>query len=320
MTEPAGGCCLPPASNGRAEKASVAPACEPGEDRNDMATIPAGVFRYGCDRREGHPADGEGPSVPVELPAFRLDRHAVSNERFGRFVAATGYITTAESLGWSFVFAGLLPDDFAETRGIAAAPWWRQVEGANWRSPEGPASSIADRDALPVVHVSHADALAFCTWAGKRLPTEAEWEKAARGGLVGARFPWGDEEMPGGGSPCNVWQGRFPDRNDLTDGFYGLAPVDAFPPNGYGLYNMAGNCWEWCDDWYVARRFPQDAARTMHVVSPRGPSEGEMRVMRGGSYLCHPSYCWRYRNAARSAATPDSSSGHIGFRCAASAA
>jgi len=316
MTKPAGGCCLPPAPSGREMTAAVEAGREPGEDARDMATIPAGAFRYGCDRREGHPSDGEGPSVPVELPAFGLDRFAVTNDRFARFVGATGYLTTAENLGWSFVFAGLLPDDFEETRGIAAAPWWRQVAGASWRAPEGPASSIECRGNFPVVHVSHDDALAFCAWAGKRLPSEAEWEKAARGGLVGARFPWGDDEMLDGKPACNVWQGRFPDRNDLTDGFYGLAPTDAYAPNGYGLYNMVGNCWEWCGDWYSARRFVSGADQATPIASPRGPRDGEMRVMRGGSYLCHPSYCWRYRNAARSATTPDSSSGHIGFRCA----
>jgi formylglycine-generating enzyme required for sulfatase activity len=284
-----------------------------------MVAIPGGSFRYGCDRRDGPPADGEGPARLVHVDAFRMDATAVSNMRFARFVAATGYVTEAERAGWSFVFAGLLPDDFEETRGVAAAPWWRQVLGADWRRPDGPQSSLAGRDGLPVVHVSHADALAFCAWAGKRLPTEAEWEKAARGGLEGARFPWGDEETPGGVYRCNVWQGSFPDRNELSDGFYGLAPVDAFALNGHGLYNMVGNAWEWCADWHEGRRF-KGLGRDAAVANPRGAVDGEVRTMRGGSYLCHPSYCWRYRNAARSAATPDSTTGHIGFRCAADAA
>ena len=272
-----------------------------------MCLIPAGPFRYGCDRGEGAPGDGEGPSRMVDLPAFRIDCHAVSNARFAEFAEATRYVTDAERAGWSFVFAGLLPDQFAETRGVAAAPWWREVFGASWRHPEGPHATLAGRNDHPVVHVSHADALAFCAWAGKRLPCEAEWEKAARGGLEAKRFPWGDDELPGGVAHCNVWQGIFPSRNDLIDGHYGTAPVDAYVPNGFGLFNMAGNSWEWTADWYATRR---SGAFT-------GPSDGELRVMRGGSYLCHPSYCWRYRNAARSASTPESTTGHIGFRCAA---
>jgi sulfatase modifying factor 1 len=278
-----------------------------------MAIVPAGTFTYGCDRHEGHPADGEGPSRLVQLESFRIDRCAVTNARFARFVAATSYVTDAERLGWSFVFAGLLPDDFKDTRGVAAAPWWRQVFGANWRQPEGPQSDLSGRDDLPVVQVSHTDALAFAAWAGKRLPTEAEWEKAARGGLEGKRFPWGDEETPNGAHRCNVWQGTFPSDNSRDDGFYGLAPVDAFAPNGFGLHNMSGNTWEWCSDWFAGRRF--GASVTQAIVDPRGPNAGTHRVMRGGSFLCHPSYCWRYRNGARSASTPDSATGHVGFRC-----
>ncbi|WP_051444244.1 formylglycine-generating enzyme family protein [Afipia sp. P52-10] len=278
-----------------------------------MAVVPWGSFAYGCDRREGNPADGEGPSRSVHVDAFRIDRYAVSNARFARFVAATGYVTDAERIGWSFVFAGLLPDDFEETRGVAAAPWWRQVHGADWRRPEGPRSDISSRQNIPVVHVSHDDALAFCAWAGKRLPTEAEWEKAARGGLEGKRFPWGDDETPGGEHRCNVWQGTFPSHNTGGDGHYGLAPVDAFAANGFGLHNMAGNAWEWCSDWFTSRRFAETDGRAL--VNPFGPASGTHRVMRGGSYLCHPSYCWRYRNGARSASTPDTATGHVGFRC-----
>ena len=286
----------------------------PGEDDRDMSEIPAGIFSYGCDRREGHPGDGEGPSIRAHIDAFQIDRCAVINARFARFVAATGHVTEAERQGWSFVFAGLLPDDFEDTRGVAGAPWWRQVHGADWRHPDGPHSHLGGRGDHPVVHVSHDDALAFCAWAGKRLPTEAEWEKAARGGLEAARFPWGDEETPGGVARCNVWHGSFPDRNDLDDGFYGLAPVGSFAPNGHDLHDMAGNAWEWCADWFAPRRIAREPA-SAPIASLRGPAEGELRVMRGGSYLCHPSYCWRYRNSARSASTPDSATGHIGFRC-----
>jgi sulfatase modifying factor 1 len=278
-----------------------------------MAIVPAGTFHYGCDRHEGHPADGEGPVRLAHLDGFRIDRCAVTNARFARFVAATSYVTDAERLGWSFVFAGLLPDDFQDTRGVAAAPWWRQVFGASWRQPEGPQSDLSRRDELPVVQVSHTDALAFCAWAGKRLPSEAEWEKAARGGLERQRFPWGDDETPGGVHRCNVWQGTFPSDNSKDDGFYGLAPADAFAPNGFGLHNMAGNTWEWCSDWFTGRRFASSVSQP--ISSPRGADAGTHRVMRGGSFLCHPSYCWRYRNGARSASTPDSATGHVGFRC-----
>lgn len=290
-------CCgpsMPAATRGAAAPADVA-ADTRGDDVSDMVPIPGGAFRMGCDRREGHPSDGEGPSRLIEVAPFLIDATAVSNARFKRFVEATGYQTDAERLGWSFVFAGLLPDDFEPTRGVAAAPWWREVFGAEWRHPEGPHSDIAGRDSLPVVHVSHNDALAFCQWAGKRLPTETEWEKAARGGLEAKRFPWGDDETPGGKHHCNVWQGTFPSDNTTADGFYGLAPVDAFRQNDFGLCNIVGNCWQWCANWF----------------------DDEHRAMRGGSFLCHPSYCWRYRCAARSASTPDSTTGHVGFRCAA---
>jgi formylglycine-generating enzyme required for sulfatase activity len=280
--------------------------------REGMARIPPGSFVMGTDDGLGYAADGEGPAREIELGPFWIDTTAVSNERFARFVLATGHVTEAERFGWSFVFAGLLPADFLPTRGVEAAPWWRQVFGAQWRRPEGPHSSLDGRLDHPVVHVSWNDARAYCEWAGKRLPTEAEWERAARGELERKRFPWGDEEIPGGVHRCNVWQGSFPDRNTAEDGFLGTAPVTAFPPNGFGLYNMVGNVWEWCADWFDA---------TFHASGPRrdptGPPAGSARVMRGGSYLCHPSYCYRYRVAARSSNEPDSSTGNLGFRCAA---
>jgi formylglycine-generating enzyme required for sulfatase activity len=319
MMTPAPSCCNPArASSVDEERARGTPIAavigEAGEDGADMVLIPAGVFSFGCDRREGHPADGEGPARPVHVDAFRIDRCAVSVQRFARFAAATNYVTDAERIGWSFVFAGLLPDTFEETRGVAAAPWWRQVFGADWRHPEGPQSEIDIASKIPVVHVSHNDALAFCAWAGKRLPTEAEWEKAARGGLEAKRFPWGDEETPSGQHRCNVWQGTFPSDNSCDDGFYGLAPVDAFAPNGFGLHNMSGNAWEWCADWFTPRR-QLEPGSDGSLSNPLGAPTGTHRVMKGGSYLCHPSYCWRYRNAARSASSPDTTTGHAGFRC-----
>lgn len=265
----------------------------------------------GADDREGFAADGEGPVRKVTLRPFWIDATSVTNARFAAFVDATGYVTEAERFGNSFVFGGLLPDDFPETRGVAAAPWWREVPGACWRAPEGPRSDIETRMDHPVVHVSWNDATAYCAWAGVRLPAEAEWEYAARGGLDRRRYPWGDELTPGGEHMCNIWQGAFPSHNTLDDGFLGTAPAAAFPANGYGLSNMAGNVWEWCADWF---------SPSFHAGGPRdnpaGPPLGEAKVIRGGSYLCHASYCNRYRVAARSSNTPDSTTGHMGFRCA----
>jgi sulfatase modifying factor 1 len=259
-----------------------------------------------------YPADGEGPVREVEVSSFRLAATPVTNADFRRFVRATGYHTDAERYGSSFVFVGLLPPDFPPTRAVAAAQWWRQVEGASWLRPEGPRSGVADRTDHPVVHVSWRDAVAYCSWAGTRLPSEAEWEYAARGGLEQQPFPWGSELTPGGIHRMNVWQGRFPDHNTAADGYSGTAPADAYPPNGFGLYTMTGNTWEWCADWFSTRS-DQGAPR----LNPTGPAVGTARVLRGGSYLCHSSYCLRYRTSARMGNTPDSSSGNVGFRVAA---
>ncbi len=254
-----------------------------------------GSFLMGTEDPDGFPQDREGPIREVDLPPFWISPVAVTNARFAEFVDATGHRTDAENAGWSFVFGAFLPDDFEPTRGIANAPWWRQVHGADWCHPEGPQSAIGDERAdHPVVHVSWNDAKAFAGWAGARLPHEAEWEMAARGGLEQARFPWGDELEPGGHHAMNVWQGTFPSRNTGEDGWLGTAPVDAYEPNGHGMLNMSGNVWEWCAD-----RFDRHT-----------------RAIRGGSYLCHASYCNRYRVAARSFNTPDSSTGNMGFRIA----
>ncbi len=258
-----------------------------------------------------HPIDGEGPVRKVTLRPFKIDRVAISNQRFARFAKATGYQTEAERYGWSFVFQGFLPDDFPPTRGVDSAPWWRQVYGANWSAPEGPGSTVDDRLDHPVVQISHADAQAYCDWAGTRLPTEAEWECAARGGLVLKRYPWGSELTPNGRHQCNIWQGNFPLTDSGEDGYVGTAPVNAFEPNAFGLYNMVGNAWEWCADWF----HPSYHAKA-ELEDPKGPPTGTARVMRGGSYLCHASYCLRYRVSARSSASPDSGSGHVGFRVA----
>lgn len=264
----------------------------------------------GSDADEGEPSDGEAPARKVSLDPFFIDSVAVTNDRFAEFVEDTGYRTEAQTAGWSFVFAGLLPGDFGETRGVAATPWWREVFGASWRHPEGPDSSLDGRRDHPVVHVSWQDAAAFCAWAGGRLPTEAEWEFAARGGLEAHRFPWGDDLTPNGEHRANIWQGLFPRQNSVEDGHYGTAPVDSYLPNGFGLFNTSGNVWEWCADWFNARHSGEPLA------NPRGPEAGTQRVIRGGSYLCHESYCNRYRVAARSSNTPSSTTGHMGFRLA----
>jgi formylglycine-generating enzyme required for sulfatase activity len=276
-----------------------------------MVRLKGGAFLMGSDGGQGSPADGEAPEREVRLKPFLIDACAVTNRRFARFVEETGYATDAEKAGWSFVFAGLLPDDFPPTRAVARTPWWRVVEGATWKHPTGQQSNVRERQEHPVIHVSWNDAAAYCRWAGMRLPTEAEWEYAARGGLVRKTYPWGDELTPDGRHVCNIWQGAFPSKNTGEDGFLGTAPVDTFPPNGYGLYNMAGNVWEWCSDW-----FSRDFHKTGPRLDPSGPSHGTHKVIRGGSYLCHASYCNRYRVSARSGNTPDSSTGHMGFRCA----
>lgn len=276
-----------------------------------MVRIPGGRFLMGSNDHWAYPEDGEGPARPVGVQPFWIDRHAVSNTRFAEFVRATGYVTEAEQFGWSFVFAGLLPADFPPTQAVAAAPWWRKVDGADWQHPEGPQSSVEDRGDHPVVHVSWHDANAYCGWSGKRLSTEAEWEFAARGGLEGKVFPWGDEREPGGRHRMNVWQGDFPVSNTCADGWYGTCPVDAFPANRYGLRNITGNVWEWTGD-----RFDANRSGTHGDGSVGAQLTEEQRVQKGGSYLCHHSYCRRYRVAARQGNTPDSSAGNVGFRCA----
>jgi sulfatase modifying factor 1 len=277
----------------------------------DLVNLPGGAFVMGTDGTYGYATDGEGPAHEVELAPFSIGRHAVTNAEFAAFVAATGHRTAAEGYGWSFVFDGLLPAGFSPTKRVTGAPWWRQVEGADWAHPEGPRSAIADRHDHPVVHVSWDDASAFCAWVDGRLPTEAEWEYAARGGRVGCRYPWGDDLEPGGEHRMNVFQGTFPRHNTLADGYAGTAPVEGFAPNGYGLHQMTGNVWEWTADWFDPAYYHVSPRR-----DPPGPPAGAARVMRGGSYLCHASYCNRYRVDARSSNTPDSSTGNLGFRVA----
>ncbi|MET0683408.1 MAG: formylglycine-generating enzyme family protein [Casimicrobiaceae bacterium] len=291
---------------------------DPTQVALSMVAIPDGSFLMGGDDADAFLDDGERPPREVSVSAFLIDALAVTNRQFAAFVADTNYVSDAERFGWSFVFRGMVDVQVSGTVGegvVPDAPWWLAVDGACWRSPEGSGSGIDDRGDHPVVHVSWRDAAAYAAWAGKRLPTEAEWERAARGGLPQARYPWGDELRPGGAHRCNLWQGRFPHINTGEDGYIGTAPVTAYDPNGYGLYNVSGNVWEWCADWWSATWHVEATPETRY--DPHGPATGAAKVMRGGSYLCHASYCNRYRVAARTCNSIDSSSGHIGFRCVA---
>jgi sulfatase modifying factor 1 len=280
-----------------------------------MAPLPGGVFWMGSDDPDGFAADAEGPVRAVELPPFSIDRTAVTNRAFAAFVKETNYITDAERFGWSFVFElqlakGLRKRAPAQRR-VPGCEWWIAVNLAAWHRPYGPGSAITDLQDHPVVHVSWNDACAYAAWAGKRLPTEAEWEYAARGGLERRRYAWGDELEPDGRRLCKIWQGKFPAHPRPDHGFLWTVPVRTYPPNGYGLYEVSGNAWEWCSDYWGAAPWPP--GRPFH---PQGPLHGESRVIRGGSFLCHQSYCNRYRVAARSRNTPDSSASNTGFRCA----
>lgn len=278
-----------------------------------MVKLDGGMFLMGTDNPEGFAADGEGPIREVKIDPFYIDISPVTNEQFDEFTKATGYLTEAIRFGWSFVFQGhISPERYADLvqATVPDAPWWCKVVGADWHHPEGPDTTIAGRDRHPVVHVSWNDAIEYCRWAGKRLPTEAEWEYAARGGLEQKIYPWGDELSPDGQHLCNIWQGEFPTLDLAEDGYSAASPVDAFPANGYGLFATAGNTWEWCADWFHP---------TYHVVATRtnpvGPAKGTAKVIRGGSYLCHQSYCNRYRVAARTSNTPDSTTTNMSFRC-----
>ncbi|MBV9296677.1 MAG: formylglycine-generating enzyme family protein [Acidobacteriaceae bacterium] len=279
----------------------------------DMVKLDDGPFLMGTDSEEGFPDDGEGPIRKIQLDAFYIDKFAVTNEQFGEFVTATGYRTESERLGWSFVFQGHIPQERYQELVVATVPgasWWCRVNGADWKHPEGPDSSIDTRLQHPATHMSWNDAQAYCIWAGKRLPTEAEWEFAARGGFEQKTYPWGDELTPENRHLCNIWQGIFPLVDSGEDGYAGPAPVNAFPANGYGLHNITGNTWEWCSDW-----FDSASHLTATRSNPVGPPRGAAKVMKGGSYLCHASYCNRYRVAARTSNTPDSATTNIGFRC-----
>lgn len=283
-----------------------------GSIQEEMISLPGGTFLMGTDYPHGFKADGEGPVRPISLSPFAIDTYPVTNKEFAAFIDATNYRTEAESFGWSFVFwLHIAEERFEELveDTVAQAPWWCKVPGAYWKYPEGPGSSIDHRLDHPVVHVSWNDAQAYARWASKSLPTEAQWEYAARGGLEQKLFPWGDELTPQGRHMANVWQGKFPHEDTAEDGYSGTCPVNAFPANDYGIYSITGNVWEWSADWFSI------PSTTSILHDPAGPLTGQAKVMKGGSFLCHASYCNRYRVAARTSNTPDSSASNIGFRC-----
>jgi formylglycine-generating enzyme required for sulfatase activity len=307
---------VPPAPGGRTllpTAGTVARGAPAARHDIEQCVVPGGTFRMGDAHGDGRPQDGEGPVREVAVAEFSIDATSVTNDAFAMFVAATGYVTDAERYGSSSVFHLAVRADPEDVVGYApSVPWWLQVRGASWQHPDGPGSDLAGRGDHPAVHVSWQDAQAYCTWAGRALPTEGQWEKASRGGLDGRRYPWGDELRPGGTWRVNIWQGEFPRVNTREDGFLTTAPVRTFEPNGYGLWQTVGNVWEWCQDRFE----PRDPRGRL---LPEHPGAEHARVLRGGSYLCHDSYCNRYRNAARSSNTEESSTGNAGFRTVAPA-
>ncbi len=327
------------------------PASHPKGSTDGMILIPGGSFLMGTDAAYAY--NNEKPAHRVVVAPFYLDAKPVTNAEFATFVEATSYLTVAERpVIWEELKKQVPPgtpkppDDvlkpgslvFRPTAGPVSlsnmANWWQWTHGASWRHPEGPGSTFVGRENYPVVHIAWQDAEAYARWAGKRLPTEAEWEFAARGGLEGMRYPWGNEENPGRNFMANRWTGEFPYRNDGKDGFVGTSPVGSYPANGYELYDMAGNVWNWCSDLYRSDTFAGRAGNEKACCDPQGPSTavGEKpvpgdpspamvagtvrRVIKGGSFLCHPSYCESYRPSARRGAPPDTGTSHGGFRCA----
>jgi formylglycine-generating enzyme required for sulfatase activity len=276
--------------------------------RKALVTVPGGFFDYGA-RRSSFAVDMDAPRKRVKVDAFLISPFAVTNAAFRRFVDSTGYVTVAEREGWSFVFHLLLEAPEKWPKSPPGLPWWRKVDGACWRCPDGPGTTVSEREDHPVVHIAWYDAMAYCRWSGLRLLSEMEWERAARGGLARMKFPWGNALQPGGQHAMNIWQGTFPHLNTAEDGYIGTAPVNAFAPNGYGLYNMTGNVWEWVHDTFGPRDGTQPCQSSFDATQAALP-----RVQRGGSYLCHVSYCDRYHVHSRTRNDPDSSTGNCGFR------
>lgn len=307
--------------------------------KTGMVYIPAGTFMMGADNNQAD--QDEYPKHKVILDAFWMDEHEVTNDQFAKFVESTGYITTAERKpDWEELKKQLPPDTPKPDESLLVpaslvfsppaqkielndySQWWSWVPGANWKHPEGPGSDIKGKGNYPVVHISWDDAMAYCKWAGKRLPTEAEWEYASRGGLVNTIYSWGNEHVNKGKAKANTWEGSFPDNNTAYDKFTGLAPVKSFDPNGYKLYDIAGNVWEWCSDWY-RNDYYQSVNKPEGIVNPQGPADSfdpdepytPKRVSRGGSFMCNESYCTGYRVARRMKSSPDSGMSNLGFRC-----
>jgi formylglycine-generating enzyme required for sulfatase activity len=313
-------------------------AAAPAPARDGMVWIPGGEFSMGAADPRGDAEGGPDPLFDarpihrVYVDGFWMDRTEVTNESFDRFVRATGYVTIAERTPRAEDFPGAPPENLVPGSVVFAPPsravpldshlrWWSYVKNASWRNPSGPGSDLRGREKLPVVHIAYEDAEAYARWAGKRLPTEAEFEFAARGGLAGRRYAWGDELRPGRRWMANTFQGHFPDADSGGDGWNGLAPVGSFPPNRYGLYDIAGNVWEWCSDWYRPDTYALAAAEVTR--NPTGPRDsfdpGEpgvaKRVQRGGSFLCSSQYCARYLVGSRGKGEPSSGGSHLGFRC-----
>jgi len=319
------GCCSPKRSGvSESLPLSIPPTEEAGREcrkvsREGMILVEAGSFPMGYDGPEAFPGDGEGPVRDIDLDAYWMDATSVTNAHFSEFIDATGYVTESERFGWAYVFVGQLSASkqrkLKEERAVKGLQWWYGIEGAYWRKPEGPGSNIKKRMDHPVVSVSWNDAVAYATWAGKRLPSEAEWECASRGpNKLTTLYPWGDTLVPNKKHRCNIWQGEFPNNNIAADGYKWTAPAKSFQKYDGGFYNLLGNVWEWCSDWFSPHWHLPNEPETR--VNPKGPKTGDTRVMKGGSFLCHESYCNRYRLGARTSNTPDSATTNLGFRCA----